>query len=370
MYWDSAVASLRKTTREFQSELVITRAWNEGEQDLLEEEDEINEEERAFLIDPALNFTCFPTAKEDEYEDASVSGTTFTWWDFAGDQDDVFMFVCAPDATAKMTAIFTQVVYRCMFERQHNRSASEATEQDLAVYQVGSSMKAHDRPTSTPTPPTVIAQQPKQPLFRPDSKDDEPANVSYDDDDEISAQLTGAVGNLSIEQEDVPTPSARAAGKQRATEPEPAGIPSGQLNVEDVAATVTNPPDDRSLLLSETADLCLYDQATEMFMLQEKEVQANLWIVKGVEFPCELISGAGLKRFSLRSCVLAGWLTVAGNKGHLWVSTPVDTSMPLTFEEVSIAVCIVLDQAYFPRNSANYVSSSTSHTKTHPIRGF
>ena len=84
----------------------------------------------------------------------------------------------------------------------------------------------------------------------------------------------------------------------------------------DAQAAIALPPDQRKLLLTETADLHLFDRATSMFMLQEKAVQANLWLVEGREFPC--------------------WLSVAGAGGELWVSTPVDNQMPLTFQEVRV----------------------------------
>ena len=74
------------------------------------------------------------------------------------------------------------------------------------------------------------------------------------------------------------------------------------------------PPEGRSLILTENISLWLYDKATEVFMEQEREAQANLWVVEKLEFPC--------------------WLTVAGNGGKLWVSSPIDNSMPLTFAEV------------------------------------
>ena len=68
------------------------------------------------------------------------------------------------------------------------------------------------------------------------------------------------------------------------------------------------------MLLTETADLYLYDRATGMFMVQERAVQATLWLVEGQKFPC--------------------WLSIAGEGGQTWVSTSVSNDMPLTFSEV------------------------------------
>lgn len=59
-------------------------------------------------------------------------------------------------------------------------------------------------------------------------------------------------------------------------------------STQETQESLNMPPEDRTLLMTETADLCLFDAATEMFMEQEKNTQANLWVVKGLPFPCAL----------------------------------------------------------------------------------
>jgi len=129
-----AVASIRKTSREYMSELVVTRAWAEGEQDLIEEEDETSEE-RPFLIDEELNFSVIPTAPED-LEDPSAPSTSFTWWNAEGDDDEIYLFVCDAETPKHTLKTFESVMYRCMYERKYQKSSNTATDSDLAEFEI------------------------------------------------------------------------------------------------------------------------------------------------------------------------------------------------------------------------------------------
>lgn len=92
-----AVATIRRTGTEFQYQLVVTRAYEEGEEQLLEEdaESECNtavrqkalttaaDDERVFLIDQALGFRF-----------GSLDGAaTFAWSDISGDEGDLWEFI-------------------------------------------------------------------------------------------------------------------------------------------------------------------------------------------------------------------------------------------------------------------------------------
>lgn len=114
-----------------------------------------------------------------------------------------------------------------------------------------------------------------QPLFRPSSPESEA------DEDELAAGLA----NLSVERAP-PTPASK--GKSRAIAPPSSPPQQGEEEDEGPSSqeSLNMPPDNRTLLMSEQVDLCLFDGATEMFMEQEKATQANLWVVKGLAFPC------------------------------------------------------------------------------------
>jgi hypothetical protein len=101
-------------------------------------------------------------------------------------------------------------------------------------------------------------------------------------------------------------------------EPEPE-MEAGPTQAEIADATY-DPPDGRKMMLAETCDINLFDKATAMFMLQEANVLASLWLVSKQAYTC--------------------WLTVAGKDGFIWISTPVDGQLPIHFAEEQMSVII------------------------------
>ncbi|RXW24724.1 hypothetical protein EST38_g1161 [Candolleomyces aberdarensis] len=100
-------------------QLVITRVYEDEDQELLEDEDE-TDEERVFLI-----------AEELEFRPGETDGEpTFIWRDLQGDVDELFEFVC-PDTNAPTRAFFETCMYRAMYERKYKHNADAATEGDL-----------------------------------------------------------------------------------------------------------------------------------------------------------------------------------------------------------------------------------------------
>lgn len=118
----------------------------------------------------------------------------------------------------------------------------------------------------------------KQPLFRPPSPD----SGADTDDDELAAGLA----NLSVEKASVPSVNKGKARAQVIPDDDEEEEEYEEESTQETQESLNMPPEDRTLLMSETADLCLFDAATEMFMEQEKATQANLWVVKGLPFPC------------------------------------------------------------------------------------
>ncbi|WWD02638.1 hypothetical protein V865_000678 [Kwoniella europaea PYCC6329] len=80
--FQDAVATIRRTGIEYQYQLVVTRAYEEGEEQLLDEDAE-TDDERVFLIDQALEFR-FGTLDGD---------ATCAWRDLSGDEGDLWEFV-------------------------------------------------------------------------------------------------------------------------------------------------------------------------------------------------------------------------------------------------------------------------------------
>src|SRR5438445_9879081 len=111
-------------------QLVITKVYEDGDQDLLEDEDEsrhfihcVNppspeaslltaDEEKVFLISEELEFRTGETDGEPN----------FVWRDLHGDVDEFFEFV-ASGTNAPTRAFFETCMYRAMYERKYKRSA-------------------------------------------------------------------------------------------------------------------------------------------------------------------------------------------------------------------------------------------------------
>jgi len=133
------MATIRRIpSLEHNFQLVITKVYEDEDQELLEDEDEsvysftiialdcgthiqaTAEEERVFLIGEELEFRLGETDGEP----------TLIWRDLQGDVDEFYEFVC-PDTNAPTRAFFETCMYRAMYERKYKRSADSAPESAL-----------------------------------------------------------------------------------------------------------------------------------------------------------------------------------------------------------------------------------------------
>ncbi|KAJ3559138.1 hypothetical protein NP233_g11340 [Leucocoprinus birnbaumii] len=124
--YNEAMATIRRVaTLEHNFQLVVTKVYDEGDQELLEDEDEneIADEERSFLISEELEFRTSSTDDEP----------AFLWRDLNGDVDEFFEFV-ATGTNAPTAAYFETCMYRAMYERKYKRSADQATDKDFEEF--------------------------------------------------------------------------------------------------------------------------------------------------------------------------------------------------------------------------------------------
>ncbi|THG99304.1 hypothetical protein EW026_g3013 [Hermanssonia centrifuga] len=103
-------------------QLVITRVYEDGDQELLEDEDE-TDEERVFLISEELEFRTGETEGEP----------SFIWRDLDGDVDEFYEFV-ARGTNGPTRAFFETCMYRAMYERKYKRSADNTSDSDLTEF--------------------------------------------------------------------------------------------------------------------------------------------------------------------------------------------------------------------------------------------
>ncbi|KAG8900651.1 hypothetical protein FRB99_005830 [Tulasnella sp. 403] len=145
--FQSAMATVRRTNQDFNYQLVITRVYEEGEEGLLDEDDE-TDDERAFLIDTALEF------RSDTFD----GQPTFLWRDLDGDEDDLFEFV-ATNANEPTRAFFELSVLRAIYERKHQKTSEKAREADLKKLIYTPPLQATSRPRTRQAAATDVNKE-------------------------------------------------------------------------------------------------------------------------------------------------------------------------------------------------------------------
>ena len=130
LIYKDAVATIRRTGQEFQYQLVVQRAYEEGEEELNEEEEPdvegLDQDEKIFLLDEALHFRS---------EKREGGEHVLAWRDLSGDAGDLFEFVCDPSIQDEKVSTFLLAAIECQFERKHRKSAQKATEAELEEFQ-------------------------------------------------------------------------------------------------------------------------------------------------------------------------------------------------------------------------------------------
>lgn len=322
---------------------MVTRAFGEGEEELLEEnaesgslplvvssksthprDDCTDESERPFLIDEIIRFVVSDTSPEP----GEPPVPTFSWSDtVSGDPDDRFEFALDPESCpADRIAFFEGLVYRCMWERKYKKDSSEAEDDELEAFRVECARSDHQgfgtfsNPSAAHRPQGASTTSARN-LFRAPSPDSE--------DDEVAAQL----GNLSVSSAGAAaaTPVGKGKGKARAETPASASsrgasvepIESAQVSPGDVRSDADLAPDRDELtaIWSQESQLYLFDQSVYTFIQQDAKVQATLWLPK--------------KKGEL------AWLTVLSGpeKGEkVWVGTNVSAEQNISFKEPELSM--------------------------------
>lgn len=212
--YKDAVATIRRTPTEFNYQLVVTRAYDEGEQQLLDEDEE-GDDERSFLVDERLEF------KSGEGPEGEP---TFGWRDLTGDSDDRLEFVMDGEQVNSVTRSIFEVTYlQCVYERKFQRSHEAASDADLEALKPKGAKK--EAAAAAVTTPTAAADKGK--------------------------------GKSAGKKSDTPAAPAKPLVPAAPTESFP----------------VEGEPD---ILLETTADLYLYDQSSGLFMSQEKGIKAQV----------------------------------------------------------------------------------------------
>lgn len=248
LIFKDAAASIRRTGQEFQYQLVIQRAYEEGEEELLAEEDGEEgaleglggeKDEKTFLLDESIQFRT----------DVRQTGEkVFAWRDLSGDFGDLWEFVCDSSVKAETAALFERVALQCQYERKYRRSHEHATDQDLEQLAYSEEGIPDASPLSSPAgkSPTVVAAPDTAQLFPNTTKD-----------------------NMA----------KKAAGKGKAPREEEGPT---------MAPPSAEPEQGLETLVEIVAELHLFDFPSGTFVLQDAEVAASVVITDQKRFEYNL----------------------------------------------------------------------------------
>lgn len=222
-----AAASIRRTGQEFQYQLVVERAYEEGEEELADEENEGtevealgNKDEKVFLLDESLQF-------RSEVREGGEK--VFAWCDLSGDPGDLYEFVCDPSVPSEKVGTFYLAAVECQYERKYQRSSQNAIEQELQEF----SFEEENIPTASPVASLHSAS--------PTSKQSAAAMAKEVVDSKAKESAVAAKA-------DGPTEAPPCAAHPEATE----------------------------ILAQETAELHLFDFTSGSFVLQDSSVTATV----------------------------------------------------------------------------------------------
>lgn len=223
LIFKDAAATIRRTGQEFQYQLVVQRAYEEGEEELAEEEDEegaadaLDKDERVFLLDQALHFR---SVVRDGGE------KVLAWRDLSGDPGDLYEFVCDSSVSPDKVATFESAAVQCQYERKYRRSFQRATEEELQEFSFED---------DSPIPSASPIDSPRGPS---------------------AAESTAAMAK------DVEYATKKGIIK-----------PAEEVTAAPPARSV---PEAREILAKERAELHLFDFASGTFILQDSDVVATV----------------------------------------------------------------------------------------------
>ena len=208
---------------------MIQRAYEEGEEELLEDDDDEDgisqalgseKDEKIFLLDKQLHF-------RSEIRDGGEK--VFAWRDLSGDPGDVFEFVCDPKTPPQEIGTFEMVAIKCQYERKYRKSNDVASEKELEQF----NFTAQPIPSASPVASPAL--------------------------------------KASAESQMVKARKPPRSGKARELKGEPEREP-----IPTVAPPSAVHPEAREILTKTRAELHLFDFDSGTFMLQDPDIIATV----------------------------------------------------------------------------------------------
>jgi hypothetical protein len=237
LIFKDAAARIRRTNQEYQYQLVVQRAYEEGEEDLADDEDGEDPElaalaaerdEKTFLLDESLHF-------RSEIREGGEK--VLAWRDLSGDAGDLYEFVCDNSIDDAQVQQFEITAVHCQYERKHRKNYNTASEQDLTEFAFeGEQPIPRASPTQSPVALSPVAT--------------------------MSASSARTTANSALKRESTPTKSSRKTPLRDET--------------PTAAPPVATHPELHSVLAVEHAELHLFDFQSGAFILQDPNVEATV----------------------------------------------------------------------------------------------
>lgn len=243
LIFKDAAARIRRTGQDFQYQLVVQRAYEEGEEELLDDEDgeDANTaalagdgDEKTFLLDESLHF-------RSEIREGGEK--VLAWRDLSGDAGDLYEFVCDISIDATQVQEFEITAVHCQYERKYRKSYQTATDAELSGFIFDSEQPI---PSASPNHSPSI----QSPVMIPSIESS-------------SALKTSA--NSSSKRAKAPSKSSTAATGAAQRDETPT-----------IAPQVAEHPEALSILAAETAELHLFDFQSGSFIIQDTAIKATV----------------------------------------------------------------------------------------------
>lgn len=243
LIFKDAAATIRRTGQDFQYQLVVQRAYEEGEEELLDDEDGEDataaalggeRDEKTFLLDESLHF-------RSEIREGGEK--VLAWRDLSGDAGDLYEFVCDNSTNTAEVQAFEIMAVNCQYERKYRKGHQTATEQELSRFIFDSEQPI---PSASPTHSSPMQSPVAMPSVASSSALKNSANSSY-------------------KRAKTPTKASHAPPETPQKDETPTEAPQAAEH-----------PEALSILTSEGAELHLFDFVSGSFIIQDSETKATV----------------------------------------------------------------------------------------------
>lgn len=256
LIFKDAAIRIRRTGQDFQYQLVVQRVFEEGEAELLAEEEgedaEIDalaadRDEKTFLLDEAVHF---------RIERRSGVEKVLAWKDLSGDVGDLYEFVCDPSVQSAQVDAFERIAKQCQYERKYRRSHTTASDADLRQFEFDDDEQPI--PQASPIHSPILAR----------SIESADAMFQLRNEANMAAKRDEA---RHVAADPVP-----AAARRDSEEPRGEPGPSARPSHPKAPPSAPPQPEPLEILAHELAELHFFDFPSGSFVLRDASVSAQV----------------------------------------------------------------------------------------------